>query len=141
MEEQVQQILDGIKVAFPKFEVSVLSTKRRGDLRLIVIKGFDDECDIDDWSENVVYPILSDTVKPLIDGLEKGWRHFRVIFIRDNEFVLYSPDVGLGNIFARMHQPVHVEGFGYEEWHHYVGESRQIQGVLDFLTQTPEIYF
>ena len=141
MEEKIQQILDGIKEAYPKLEVSVLPTKRRGDMRLIVIKGFDDKGDIDDWSEDIVCPILWDTVKPLIDELEEGWKHFRVIFVRDNEFVLHSPDVGFGNVFAEMHEPVQVSAFGYEEWHHYVGESRQIQEVLDFLTQTPGIYF
>lgn len=145
MEEQkVPQILEELKQAYPNLEFSVLPTQRHNGMKLVVIKGFDDnsEKDIDDWSVDVVYPILWGTIMPLAEKYE-AMRYVRFIFIRGTEFVLHSPDVGLGSVFACLRKPIdiHVVVFGSEKRRHYVGECQKINDVIDFLTNTPGIYF
>ena len=52
-----EEILKELKDAFPLFEIEMLSTEQRGNKSLIVVKGFSQNGNIDDWYSRTVYPI------------------------------------------------------------------------------------
>ena len=138
-EEKVQEILEKLKQTCPDLEVSMLQTKQRGDRRLIVIQGFSATGDIDDWSINVVNPIMWRMQDKLAE-YDGGMLDFRMLFIRGNQFVLWSPDVHFGDVFAEFTKPLHKEVYGYEAQQHYIGGCSDINDVLDYLTHT-QVWF
>ena len=138
-ETKVQQILDRLKQAYPQYEISSLSTKQRGGRHLIIIKGFTDNSDIDDWSIDIVYPVMW-KMMTIFEKYEDAMRCLRLLFIRNNQFVFHSPDVGKGNAFKEMQKPVNVDVYGNYERQHYVGQSRDINDVLEYLTTT-QVWF
>ncbi|MBR1604951.1 MAG: hypothetical protein IJ660_02455 [Alphaproteobacteria bacterium] len=140
MEEiKIKQILVELKQAYPKYEIFALSTKQRGNRQLIVVKGFSPVGDIDDWSIDTVYPIYWEMVK-LLEQHEGANHDLRFLFIRNNQFVLWSPDVGFGDVFREMKKPLHKDVYGDYAQQHYVGECKDIQDVLDYLTTT-DVWF
>lgn len=136
---KVQQILEELKQAYPKREISSLATKQRGNRWLIVIKGFDSTGDIDDWSVDTVYPIFWDMLKQL-EQHEGATNDLRFLFIRNNQFVLWSPNVGFGNVFKEFKKPLHKDVYGDYAQQHYVGECKDINDVLAYLTTT-DVWF
>ena len=134
-ETKTQQILEELKHAFPKYEISSLPTNQRGDRQLIIVQGFDTEGSIDSWSVYVVYPIWWDMMK-ILEKYEGGLRDFRLMFIRGTQFLLHSPDVGCGNVFKNIEKPLFRKVYGYAEHQHYIGECRDINDVLEYLTTT-----
>ena len=138
-EQEIQEILEEMKQACSEFEVSMLPTKQRGDRRLLVVSGFSPSGDIDDWSINVVNPIFWRMRDKLAEH-EGGQRDFRVLFIRSNQFVLWSPDVCWGNVFREFDKPLHTDVYGYEAQQHYVGLCKDINDVIHYLTNT-QVWF
>ena len=135
-ETKVQQILENLRQAFPKYEISSLLTKQRGKKYLIIVKGFDAiDSNIDDWSTKIVYPIWWDMMK-ILETHEEGICNLRLMFIRDNQFLLHSPDVGCGNVFRNMEKPLFRNVYGYAEHQHYICQCQNINDVLEYLTQT-----
>ncbi|MBR3662313.1 MAG: hypothetical protein IKN67_03425 [Alphaproteobacteria bacterium] len=132
---KVKQILDELKSAYPKYDISSCLTQQRGDRYLIIVKGFDDVGDIDDWSVDTVYPIWWNMVH-ILETHEEAMRDLRLLFIRNNQFMLHSPDVGLGSVFKEFKKPLHKEVYGDYAHMHYIGECQDINDVLDYLTQT-----
>lgn len=134
-ETDVQQILEELKQAYPEYEISSLTTKQRGDKYLFVIKGFDSAGDIDEWSINIVYPAFAD-IQKFLDQRENTLKNLRLLFVRGNQFVFYTPDIGQGNVFREMTQALHTECYGLYERQHYIGECLNINDVLSYLTTT-----
>lgn len=132
-ETDVQQIVEKLKRAYPKYEISFLATQQRGGRYLITVKGFDAAGDIDDWSVDVVYPVFKG-MQELLEQQEDALKYVRLLFIRDNQFMLHSPDVGCGSAFKKMEKPLYVECYGYCENQYYVGECLDIADVLAYLT-------
>ena len=136
MEEQkIQEILEEMKQACSELEVSMLSTKQRGDRRLIVVSGFSPSGDIDDWSISVVNPLFWSMRDKLSEHKDEQGS-FRMLFIRGNQFVLWSPNVGFGNVFREFDKPLHTDVYGYEAQQHYVGSCKDINDVIGYLTTT-----
>ena len=138
-QKQIQQVLAELQRAYPKYDISALSTKQRGERHLIVIKGFENIGDIDDWSVDMVYPILWKMLR-LLEEHKEANHDLRLLFIRDNQFVLWSPDVGCGNVFREIKKPIHKDVYGDQERQHYVGECQDINDVLEYLTTT-QVWF
>ena len=134
-ETNVQQILEGLRQAYPKYEISSLPTRQRGGKYLFVIKGFDPAEDIDEWSINIVYPAFADMQK-FLDQRENTLKNVRLLFVCGNQFVFYTPDIGRGNVFREMKQALHLECYGLYERQHYIGECSNIDDVLNYLTTT-----
>ncbi|MEE6207719.1 MAG: hypothetical protein VZR95_06675 [Alphaproteobacteria bacterium] len=63
-------------------------------------------------------------------------RNFRLLFIRNNQFMLHSPNVGCGDAFREMKRPLRKEVYSDFERQHYIGECRNIADVLEYLTLT-----
>ena len=140
MEElRIKKILEELQQAYPKYEISSLSTQQRGNRYLIVVKGFDASGNIDDWTVNVVYPIWWNMLE-ILDKHEGAMRDLRLLFIRDNQFMLHSPDVGFGSVFREMTKPLHIDVYGDYERQHYVGECMNINDALEYLTTT-QVWF
>ena len=137
--EKIQEILEKLKQTCPDFEVSLLRTEQRGGRYLIVIQGFSAVGDIDDWSINVVNPIMW-RMQDRLAEYDGGTRDFRLLFIRSNQFVLWSPDVYCGDVFAEFTKPLHKEVYGFEAQQHYIGVCKDINDVLDYLTHT-QVWF
>lgn len=129
------EIMEKLKNAFPNLEVSILTTNQRGDRKLIIVKGFSLEGDIDDWSINIVYPIWYKMME-ILEQYEGGMRDFRLMFVRGNQFMLHSPEVGRGAVFRHFKKAVRKDVYGDEKYRHYVGECSDINDVLEYLTQT-----
>ena len=141
MEEQkVQQMLDELQQACPKYEISIRTTQRRGDVRLIVIQGFSSHGDIDSWAVDVVSPIWWDIVLKCVEK-HKLEGNLRTLFIRENQFVFYSPDTGTGSVFEKMEKPVNFEVYGGEYHRYYVGECEKMEDVINYLTQVTGVIF
>ncbi len=134
-----EKILKELNNAFPKLEISPFSTKQRIDRTLIVVQGFSEAGDIDDWSINIVYPIWWKMIE-ILERHEGGMRDFRLLFIRNNQFMLHSPDVGLGNIFKEFSKPLMKDVYGDYERQHYIGNCQNINDVIEYLTST-QIWF
>ena len=131
----VQQLLEELKLAYPKYEISSLATQQRSGAFLFVVKGFDLNGDIDDWSVDVVYPLFS-KMRGLLNQREEGMGCVRLLFVRDKQFVFYSPDFGLGNVFREMTRLSSLDCYGVLEFQHYVGEAFNIDDVLEYLITT-----
>lgn len=128
--------MEGLRQAFPAYEVSSLSTQQRGNKYLLVVKGFASGGCIDDWSVGVVYPLFSD-MRKVLEQYKNALRYVRLLFVRDNQFVFYTQNTGWsGDIFREMSETLHYESYGYEEYQHYVGECLNIDDVLTYLTTT-----
>lgn len=138
-EKKLNEILEELKHAFPKYDILSLPTNQRGNRQLIIVQGFDSFGSIDTWSVDVVYPIWWDMMK-ILEKYEGAMRDLRLMFIRGNQFLLHSPDVGLGNVFKNMDKPLHREVYGYEGHRHYIGECRDINDVLEYLAST-QVWF
>jgi hypothetical protein len=138
-EKNVQQVLNALKRFYPELDVSILPTKQCDGRWLVVVKGFADEGDIDFWSIQIIYPIwwtMVDILKDFKDGLSQ----FRLLFVRGNQFLLHSPDVGRGDVFREMKKGLCKDTYGHESLRHYVGQSIDINDVLTYLTET-EVWF
>lgn len=133
------KITEELKKAFPQLEISMLATKHRGDRSLIVVKGFSQSGDIDDWSVDIVYPIWWRMIE-ILEQYEDGMRNFRLLFIRDNQFMLHSPEVGFGNVFREFSKPLQQDVYGDFANQHYVGECQNINDVIEYLTST-QVWF
>ena len=138
-EKQVQQILEELKQAYPRYDISTLPTKQRGNRYLIIVNGFRDEGDIDDFSVDIVY-LIRWGMLDILEEQNDAMRDLRLLFIRGNQFVLYSPDVGCGNAFKEFKKPLHKEVYGYFQHQHYVCECQNINDVLEYLTTT-DVWF
>ena len=129
---QVQQILEELKKAYPNYDISSRLAQR--NRYLIIIKGFNFVGNIDDWSVDLIYPIWWNMMDILAKH-EGAMRNLRLLFIRDNQFVLHSPDVGMGSVFKKFKKPLRMDVYGDYERQHYVGECQNINDVLDYLIQ------
>ena len=135
-ETSVQQILEELRQAYPGYEISALPTQQRGGKYLFIVKGFASGGDIDDWSVDVVYPLFSD-MREVLKQNKNALIYGRLLFVRDNQFVFYTPDTcWSGNIFREMKETLHYESYGYEEYRHYIGECLNIDELLTYLTTT-----
>ena len=134
-----KQILEELKQTFPQLEFLLFSTRQRGDRKLIVVRGFSAGGDLDYWSIEIVYPIWHKMLE-ILERYDGGMRDFRLLFVRGNQFMLHSPDVGFGAVFREFHKPISIDVYGYEDRRHYVGECQKIIDVVEYLQQT-EIWF
>ena len=134
-EEQVQQILEELKQAYPMYDISTLSTKQRENRQLIVVKGFKNEKSIDAWTVGIIYTLRWNMLK-ILNKHEGATRDLRLLFIRENQFVLYSPDTGRENVFKEIEKPLRVSVYGEAEHQHYIGECDDINDVIEYLTTT-----
>ncbi len=134
-EMNVQKILEELKQVYPKYEVSALPTQQRGGRYLFVVSGFGTLGDIDDWFLQEVSPFYREMLKFLEQRVDV-WKYIRLLFVRGNQFVLYSPDMGLGNVFYKMEKAHQEDCFGYYENQYYIGECLNINDVLEYLTTT-----
>ena len=138
-ETKIQQILDELRQAHPMYDISALPTKQRGNKQLIVVKGFKNEGNIDSWSISIIYPLQWDMWN-ILEKNEGATGSLRLLFIRENQFVFYSPDTGCGNVFEEMKKPLHVDVYGGYEHQHYIGECLDINDILEYLSTT-QIWF
>ncbi len=134
-EASIQQVLKELKQTYPQYKISSLATRQRGNRHLIIVRGFKNTGDIDDWSINVVYPIWWNMME-ILEKHEGAMRNFRLLFIRNNQFMLHSPNVGCGDAFREMKRPLRKEVYSDFERQHYIGECRNIADVLEYLTLT-----
>lgn len=132
-EKQVQQILEELKQTFPMYDISPLPTQQRGNRQLIVVKGFKNEGSLDAWAVGVIYPLRWKMLL-ILEKYEGATRDLRLLFIRENQFVLYSPDIGYGNVFKEMKKPLRVGVYGDFEHQRYIGECETIDDVIEYLT-------
>ena len=133
--EREKKLLEELKSAYPRYEISMLPTKQRGDRKLVVVKDLEDAGDVDDWTVDRMYPVWWH-MRDILANYENGMRDFRLLFICDNQFMLWSPDVGTGNVFREFKKPLRKEVYGYEAQQRYIGECKSIQDVIDYLTET-----
>ena len=76
----------------------------------------------------------------ILEKHEEAMRDLRLLFIRGNQFMLHSPNVGFGSVFREMNKPLYIDVYGDQERQHYVGECQDINDVLEYLTQT-QVWF
>ncbi len=131
--------MEELKKAYPKHEISSLPTQQRGGRYIFVIRGFSSAGDIDEWSINAVYPVFSD-IRRFLEQCENALKYVRLLFVRGNQFVFYTPDIGQGNVFRKMEETLHLECYGLLERQHYIGECYNINDVIDYLTTT-DVWF
>lgn len=131
----VQKILEELKRAYPKYEISAHSTQQRGGKYLFVVGGFGAVGDIDDWFLQEVSPFYWEMLKFLEQRVDVR-KYIRLLFVRGNQFALYSPDIGCGNVFREMEKIHHEDCFGYYENQYYIGACLNISDVLEYLTTT-----
>ncbi|MBP5698509.1 MAG: hypothetical protein J6W96_03165 [Alphaproteobacteria bacterium] len=134
-----EEILKELKDAFPLFEIEMLSTEQRGNKSLIVVKGFSQNGNIDDWYSRTVYPIWWEMIS-ILDNYKRGLRSFRLLFVRGNQFMLHSPNVDCGDVFREFKELLYKDISGYDSMQRYVGECRDINELLEYLTTT-QIWF
>jgi hypothetical protein len=126
-------IMEELKNAFPRLEISMLSTKQRGNRKLIIVKGFSEIGDIDDWSVDIVYPIWWKMIE-ILERYESAMRDFRLLFIRGNQFMFHSPYLGFGDVFGGFSKPLRKDAYGDYAHRHYIGECQNINDVMEYLT-------
>lgn len=128
------EIMKELEQTFPLMQFLRFQTKQSGNTELLGILEFSPRRDIDYWTVEVVYPIA----KRIQEILQKhDYDGFRLMFIKDNQFVLYSPDVGCGSVFREYDKPIYsIDVWGYKEQQHYVGVCQNIMDVVEYLKQT-----
>lgn len=135
MDKFKEPVLQALKQAFPNLEISTISTNQRGNKKLIIVKGFSEAGNIDDWSVDTVYPIWWKMIE-ILDKYKSNSGSFRLLFIRDNQFMLHSPNIGFGNVFRKFDKPLCKYVYGDFERQHYIGECQNINDVIEYLTST-----
>ena len=132
---QIENLLDAIKDVCP-FDISILSTRRR--ILLMVIKyPYQENFELNEWAVAGVRSLHWDKINPLI---KKYSLPIRCLYCYDNNFVLFSPDLGR-NILYNVEFPIDYNGYGFAEYHNYVGGCLDIKQLISFLTQnTPRLF-
>ena len=137
--QKAEELLEKLKSSYAEYEISILPIKQQVARWLVVVNDSHQTGDLDDWSIDVIRPI-GRAMADILGKYEGGLIDFRLLFIRCNQFVLWSPDVGTGNAFAEFKKPLKTSVYGYESHQHYVGECQDIQDVLNYLTGTSVWY-
>jgi len=140
MEEQKQnQLLEAVRDACPKAEVSLLSTMQRGDKMLLLIKGVGGN--LDNWGFSEGSDLWWGVIRPTTEKLKINGSVRTLFILSDTEFVLYAPALGIfGGVFGDMKKPVHCEVYD-SEWHqYYVGKCQQVKDVIDYLQKKKGIF-
>ena len=135
----VQQILEELRKVYPEYEISALLTQQKRGRYLFVISNFASGEDIADWAVYTVSPVYQEMFRFFEQRIDAR-KYIRLLFVRSNQFVLYSPDIGRGSVFRKMEKAHYRECFGYHENQYYVGECLNIEDVLEYLTTT-DVWF
>lgn len=136
MDSEIKNLQSSIQKFCPQgVEVSIVPTMRR--LYLVVIK-YPPQVDIDDWALslvnfhwNIIIPLFRNSV---LNG------KLRSLYCCDNEFVFYCPDLS-GYVLRKFGAPIVYESYGYGETHKYIGNCKNIDDLISFLTQTLHLIF
>lgn len=134
---QIENLLEAIKEVCP-FDINILSTRRR--ILLMIIKyPYQEDFELNEWAIVNVCFLHWDKINPLI---KKYSLPIRCLYCYDNNFVLFSPDLGVGrNILYNAEFPVDYNEYGFGEHHNYVGVCLDINQLISFLTQnTPRLF-
>lgn len=143
-EQQIEQLrLDLQKTIGDHYQVQIIKTARFGGIWLVVIT-FPQE----DWyffkqHVNSVHTLHSNLVVPITHG--RGY--LRVMYTCQDYFVFYTPFCT--SMFeqyekAAAKNEVVVDEAGTEAtgaYHHYYGTCDYIKKLLQFITETPRLYF
>lgn len=128
------EIMKELEQTFPSLEFLLFSTKQHDNKELIGIIGFSGRGNSVYWSIEVVSPLA----KRMHEILQKHeYDNFRLMFIRGNQFVLYSPDTGCGNVFREYDKPIQIDVYNFiKEQQYYIGACHNIVDVVDYLKHT-----
>ncbi len=132
---QIENLLEAIKQVC-SLDISILSTRRQ--IFLMVIKyPYQENFELNEWAIVNICPLHWDKINPLI---KKHSLPIRCLYCYDNNFVLFSPDLGR-DILGNVKIPIDYNSYGFENNHHYVGDCRDINQLISFLTQnTPRLF-
>ena len=134
-----QKLLETIKAVCPQnCEVEILPTKRRGNVKLIVIKyppeTINEHFDIDDWAIEKVHDLHHNKVRPL----EVPAGEYKTIYCCGDKFVFYSH---FGGVFRHFKGHLYCDGYGDREYQKYVGVCSDIDEVITYLTTIEKVIF
>ena len=133
------KVSEALKGVCPKdCTVEILPTRRRGNIRLVVVKypseTINERFDIDDWAIEKIHLLHHDKVRPLLQPAGA----FRTIYCCGNRFVFYSPQCG---VFSKFDGHLGYEGYGDMEYQKYVGNCTDINEVITYLTTRSDVFF
>lgn len=137
--KQATNFVDELKKAFPKYDISTRETKQRSKLKLILFQGFTTVQGLDDWALDVINNFWWKKIVKLFDKHKGATQQFRILFIKENQFVLYSNYEYLGGKLCEARIPIsNLDQNGLEENMYWMGECKDINDLLTFLTTTKE---
>lgn len=138
-EEKQNQLLEAVRNACPKAEISLLSTMQRGDKMLLLIKGAGGN--LDNWGFSEGADLWWSVIHPTADKLKINGSIRTLFILSDTDFVLYAPALGIyGGVFGDMKKPIKYEVYG-GEWHqYYVGKCQRVDDVIDYLQKKKKTF-
>lgn len=131
-EEKQNQLLQAVRDACPKAEVSLLTTMQRGDKMLLVVKGALGA--LDAWGFSTGSDLWWSVIHPATEKLKISGSIRTLFILSDTDFILYAPALGIyGGVFGDMKKPIGFEVYG-DEWHrYYAGRCENVDDVINYL--------